>query len=70
MPEKEEILRLWNMGLNRMQVINEYMREHNRKAKSSRDIDRITKREAMEIVEPILFEYETQRMKEEKNADK
>lgn len=62
MPD-ENVLKLWNMGLSKMQVVKEYMRENNKRARDKRDIDKITLKQAMEHVEPILFRYEINRMK-------
>jgi len=62
MPD-EEIINLWNMGLSRMSVVTMYMKEHNRKARSKKDMKRITKQQAMQHVEPILYEYEMTRIR-------
>lgn len=59
----EDVLRLWNMGLSKMQVVKEYMRENNKRARDKKGVDKITMQQAMEHVEPILFKYETNRMK-------
>lgn len=59
----EEIIKLWNLGLSKMAVVNQYMRNHNRTARDKKDVKRITKEQAMRYVEPILFKYEMQRMK-------
>lgn len=59
----EEIIKLWNMGLSKMAVINQYMRNHDREARGKKDMKRITKEQAMKYVEPILFDYEMARMR-------
>ena len=59
----EQIIKLWNMGLSKMAVINQYMKDHNRKARGKKDMKRITKEQAMKYVEPILFNYEMKRRK-------
>lgn len=59
----EEVIELWNMGLSKMAVVNHYMKDHNRKAKSKKDMKRITKEQALQHVEPILFNYEMARMR-------
>ena len=59
----EDILRLWNMGLSKMQVVKEYMRQNNKRAKDKKDVDKVTMGQAMRHVEPILFKYEIGRMK-------
>lgn len=59
----EEIIKSWNLGLSKMAVVNQYMRNHNRTARDKKDVKRITKEQAMRHVEPILFRYEMQRMK-------
>lgn len=59
----EDILRLWNMGLSKMQVVKEYMRQNNKRAKDKKDVDKVTMEQAMKHVEPILFKYEIGRMK-------
>ena len=59
----EEIINLWNMGLSKMAVVSNYMREHNRKARGKKDMKRITKEQALKHVEPILFDYEMARMR-------
>lgn len=58
----EEIIELWSLGLSKMAVVNQYVRNHNRKARGKKDVKRITKEQAMRYVEPILFKYEMQRM--------
>lgn len=68
--QKEDILRSWRLGLNKFQVANEYMREHNRRAKSNKEIKKITKYEALTIVEPIIFDYEVGGMREAKDVNK
>lgn len=59
----EDIIKWWNLGLCKNAVVNQYMKAHNRKAKNNKEIKRITKEQAMRYVEPILFEYEMQRIK-------
>lgn len=59
----EDIIRSWKTGLNKFQVANEYMREHNRRAKSNKEMKRITKYEALAYVEPIIFDYEVKGMR-------
>lgn len=59
----ENILKLWNMGLSKMQVVKEYMRENNKRARDKRDVDKITLKQAMEHVEPILLRHEMNKMK-------
>ena len=61
--EKETILKLWNNGLSRMNVAKEYMKIHNKKRKQDKEIEKIDIIKSLQIVEPILFEYETERMK-------
>ena len=39
----EEIVKLWNLGLSKMAVVNQYMRNHNRTARDKKDVKRITK---------------------------
>lgn len=51
------------MGLNKFQVADEYRREHNRRAKSNKEMKKITKYEALAYVEPIIFDYEVKGMK-------
>lgn len=63
MGDKETILNLWKMGLNKMAVVNQFMKAHNKKAKNDKEVEKITKEQALRYVEPILFEYETSRMK-------
>ena len=59
----EEVIRLWNLGLTKMEVVRLYMDDHNRKAKNLKDMKRITKIQALAHVEPILFDYEVARMR-------
>lgn len=63
MSDEDYILNLWNMGLSRLQVIKEYMKRNNKIAKENKYVDKITMQQAMKYVEPILFRYETNRMK-------
>lgn len=51
------------MGLSKMAVTKQFMKEHNKKIKQDKDLKRIDITESLKIVEPILFEYETERMK-------
>ena len=61
----EDIIRSWKTGLSKFQVADEYMREHNRRAKSNKEMKRITKYEALAHVEPIIFDYEVKGMRGE-----
>lgn len=61
--DKILILKLWKMGLSKMAVTKQFMKEHNKKIKQDKDLKRIDITESLKIVEPILFEYETERMK-------
>lgn len=65
MPDEEIIIKLWNMGLGRIAVATNYMKEHNKNAKGKKEVKRITKEQALKYVEPILFEYETKRLRGE-----
>lgn len=61
---EEEILKLWKSGLSRIEVAKQYMKIHNDKRKKNKEIERIDIIKSLKIVEPVLFEYETGRMKE------
>lgn len=54
----EDIIKLWNLGLSKNAVINHYIRDYKKK------YGKITRTEAMKHVEPILFDYEMQRMRQ------
>ena len=64
---EEELIKSWNMGLTVNQVAKEYMKVHNKEAGKKRDIEKITNKQALEHVEPILFKY---RLKQLKGANK
>lgn len=61
--EDEYLIRIWNMGLTKMGVAKEYMRDNNKKAKTNKEIKRITKQQALEHVEPILYKYRMKQLK-------
>ena len=63
--EDEYLIRIWNMGLTKMGVAKEYMRDNNKKAKTNKEIKRITKQQALEHVEPILYKYRMKQLKGE-----
>lgn len=64
MPD-ENLIKLWNMGLTKLGVAKEYMKDHNKKAKGNKEMKRITIQQAFEHVEPILFEYRIKQLKGE-----
>lgn len=63
--QDEDLIKLWNKGLTKMGVAKEYMKDHNKKAKESKEIKRITMQQAFEYVEPILFRYRIKQLKGE-----
>lgn len=44
-----------------MQVAKTFMKEHNKKARTNKELKRIDITESLKKVEPILFEYEKER---------
>jgi len=54
----EDIIRSWKMGATVEQVAKEYMRRQNKEAERKRE-PKIKILQAMEVVEPIIFRYET-----------
>lgn len=63
--QDEDLIKLWNIGLTRIAVAKEYMKDNNRKAKEKKEIKRITMQEALQHVEPILFKYRMRQLKGE-----
>lgn len=63
--EDEYLIKIWNMGLTKMGVAKEYMRNNNKKVKTNKEIKRITKQQALEHVEPILYKYRMKQLKGE-----
>lgn len=61
----ENLIKLWNMGLTKLGVAKEYMKDHNKKAKGNKETKRITVQQALEHVEPILFEYRMRQLRGE-----
>lgn len=61
----EDLIKMWNTGLTKMGVAKEYMKDHNKKAKTQTNVKRININQALAYAEPILFEY---RMKQLKGA--
>lgn len=59
----EDIIKLWNLGMTKMAVVTQYMKDYNRRAKDKKNMKRITKEQALKHVEPILFDYEMARMR-------
>ena len=53
-----EILVTWKSGKTVQQVAKEYMESYNERAKRV-GFDKINKRQTIEHVEPIIYEYET-----------
>lgn len=54
---EEAIIRDWRSGLTAMQVAKNYMYEINSKLKKGEK--KITKKQALAYVEPIIFDFET-----------
>ncbi len=61
----EDLIKLWNIGLTKIGVAKEYMKNHNKKARESKEMKRITMQQAFEHVEPILFRYRMKQLKGE-----
>lgn len=61
--EDEYLIKIWNMGLTKIGVAKEYMRDNNKKAKTNKEIKRITIQQALEHVEPILYKYRMKQLK-------
>lgn len=54
----ETIIKKWRMGLTAIQVAKDYMDEYNKEAKKKKET-KITKQQALGVVEPVIFEFET-----------
>lgn len=54
----ETIVKKWRSGLSKFAVAKDYMQEYNREAKKRKET-KITKDQALDYVEPIIFDYET-----------
>ncbi len=63
--QDEDLIKKQNGGLTRLGVAKEYMKDHNKKAKGNKEMKRITIQQALEYVEPILFEYRMRQLKGE-----
>lgn len=63
--EDDDLIKMWNTGLSRINVAKEYMKDNNRKAKEKKELKRITIQQALEHVEPILFKYRMNQLKGE-----
>ena len=63
MKDDDYVLKLWNMGLSVMQVAIEYKKYNNKLAKSFKYRDKINLQQSLQYIEPILFKYEINRMK-------
>lgn len=63
---EEEIIKKWKIGLNKFQIADEYRRAQNREAFRSGDVEKISKKKALEHVEPIIFNYMVKQLKGEK----
>ena len=61
----EDLIKMWNMGLTKIGVAKEYMKDFNKKAKTKTDVKRININQAMEYVEPILFQYRMKQLRGE-----
>lgn len=61
----ETLIKIWNMGLTKLGVAKEYMKDHNKKAKGNKEMKRINIQQALEYVEPILFKYRMRQLKRE-----
>lgn len=64
--EDEYLIKIWNMGLTKIGVAKEYMKDNNKKARTNKDIKRITEQQALKHVEPILFRYRMKRRESSK----
>ena len=58
----ETIIKKWRSGKTTIQVAKDYMKEYNEEAKINRH-RKITKEQALEYVEPIIFNFETKEWK-------
>lgn len=61
--DNDTLIDMWNAGMTRVQVAKEYMKDNNRKAKKKKEMKRITIQEALQYIEPILFEYRVKQLK-------
>lgn len=66
MMSENEIIKSWNMGLNKFQIADEYRNLQNKEASRRGDIERISKQQALAHVEPIIFNYMVKQLKGEK----
>lgn len=57
------IIDMWKKGATKITIAKEYRRLHNKSIK--KDGKKITEREALAYVEPIIFEYQKKVMKGE-----
>ena len=70
-----EIIKLWQSGLNKYQVAKQYMREYNQKIKiirydrRNRHVKLMTKHEALEHVENAILEYVRRNTNEQRGID-
>lgn len=59
------LIEMWNKGSTRLEVAKKYMKENNKKAKEKKEMKRITIQEALQYVEPVLFNYRMNQLKGE-----
>ncbi len=59
----EDLIKMWNIGLTRLAVAKEYMKDFNKKAKTKTNVKRIDINQALAHVEPILFDYRMKQLK-------
>ena len=63
MLSEDYVINLWNLGLSRIGVCREFMQRNNHLAKYDSDFKEISFMEAMAYIEPIIFNYEKERMR-------
>lgn len=59
----EEIIKKWRIGFNKFQIADEYMKENNDEAEKRKDIEKISKIQALAYIEPIIFKYTIKQFK-------
>lgn len=65
---EEELIKLWNMGLTKLSVAKKYMNEYNKRIRDNKEMKKINVRQALEYVEPILFRYRMNQLREKRGG--
>ena len=57
--DDSEIIKAWKFGYSKQYIAKDYMKQANKKLKNLINSKKITEKEALAYVEPIIYQYQT-----------